>query len=631
VSQTVHRPKARGLWSVVMAVICVAHLSGCGSDSVGTKSANVHVDRAAESKGIRNDRQGGAATEGIDQVFASAPSSEEPVTATMKLRPESLAAGEAAELLVSVRIATAHYVHAANKPGAPWVPLAMTVSLPDGVEFSGDWHLPTPDKGHGDAPVYRNSVLLRRALRVGAKSAPRDVRVSGKLRYQACNDELCWPTRTMELFAPLSIRDGAKWTHADELANLKVLYVGTERASDYVNFLTGKVARIDSMMQSKFKPQDAVPFDVVLLDWPQSQENREMRQLVSPLGARNDWNKPTVLLGSAGLNLAVAWKLKGGIGCTCLDPLAYDLRAHQIFERPFKIDRAKMISIGTPGDFKDEIRAPQIKVLPLVSNRDRHWNAGWCTYAADFEKYPDVEFYCGGVNHKTPTAAALWRQGNFLHFGFEQSPAEMNESGQRLLLNAIAYISRFSEDRPIAVTPSPFAGPVARNRKTLGRWLRNRENPVDFAKNLVTPQIWETLAAQGARENMVQWADANAKSLFPDHSQRLEIDEDLKAIAVAFDEPAFFDKTLADFRSGNAAVAARARRLLERYAPNGPTGAAGDAWTAWWKENQPFAFASDSGDYRWYIDPLAKKRGVPVSELRGPRRADLRFQSDTRN
>ncbi len=130
----------------------------------------------------------------------------------MKFRPESLSAGEAAELLVSVRIAPAHYVHAVNNPGEPWVPLAMNVSLPDGVEFAEDWQLPTPEKGHGDALVYRNSVMLRRALRVGAKSAARDVRVSGKLRYQACNDELCWPTRTMVLSAPLSIREGAKWT-----------------------------------------------------------------------------------------------------------------------------------------------------------------------------------------------------------------------------------------------------------------------------------------------------------------------------------------------------------------------------------------------------------------------------------
>ena len=101
-----------------------------------------------------------------------------------------------------------------------------------------------------------------------------------------------------------------------------------------------------------------------------------MRKLKSPLGRRDEWEKPTVLLGSAGLNLAVAWKLKGGSGCTCMDPMAYDLREHRIFDTPFKIDRDKLISIPTPADFKSEIKEPEIMVLPLVADQGRQWSAG---------------------------------------------------------------------------------------------------------------------------------------------------------------------------------------------------------------------------------------------------------------
>jgi hypothetical protein len=419
---------------------------------------------------------------------------------------------------------------------------------------------------------------------------------------------------------------------ADELAPLKVLYVG-ERGSDFAGFLKGKVGAIQTVQRSEFQPKDAASFDVVLLDWPQSEETREMRKLVSPLGARKDWAKPTVLLGSAGLNLAVAWKLKGGSGCTCLDPLAYDLRSHEIFEHPFKIDRLKMVSIGTPGDFVEEIHEPQIKVLPIVADRGRKWRPGWCTYSKDFAQYPDVEFFCGGVNHKTPTAAALWRQGNLLHFGFEQSPPEMNESGKQLLLNAIAYISRFSEDRPIAVTPSVFAGPIAYKREVPARWLRAADRPIEWTQKLIAPELWQTLSAKDDRKLMTRWFDEHAKFLHPDQHNRLEIDEDLRALGVGFDEKAFFEKTIAGLRSANAADAARARRLLARYVPCGPATdsgvPAGDAWGAWWTENQPYLFASDAGDYRWYIDPLAKKRRVPISEFRGPRRADRGNQSVT--
>jgi hypothetical protein len=416
-------------------------------------------------------------------------------------------------------------------------------------------------------------------------------------------------------------------TRADELAHLKVVYVGSERAADYVDFLKGKVARIEAIKRSEFKPKDAQPFDVVLLDWPQGQEAQQLRWSTSPLGERDGWTKPTVLLGSAGLNLAVVWKLKGGSGCTCLDPLAYDLRPHEIFERPFKIDRAKMISIGTPKGFVDEIHAAEVAVLPLVANRDREWRAGWCTHAMDFAKFPDVEFLCGGVNHQTPTSAALWRQGNLLHFGFEQSPAEMNESGQRLLLNSIAYISRFSEDRPIAVTPSVFAGPVASPRIRPARRLRAVDMPIESLKNFVELKLWETISSKGDRQAMAKWAEANQKFFHPAPSQKLEIDEDLVALGVAFDEPAFFEKTIADLRSGSAARTARAWRLLKRYVPGGPSAETAEAWAAWWEENQSFAFASDAGDYRWYIDGLAKTRGIPTSELRGPRRAGLKLQA----
>jgi hypothetical protein len=412
------------------------------------------------------------------------------------------------------------------------------------------------------------------------------------------------------------------WTNAADVANLKVLYVGSERTSDYVDFLKGKVALIEAKSRAQFQPKDAQRFDVVLLYWPQSEETREMRMLQSPLGKREDWKTPTVLLGSAGLNLAVCWKLKGGSGCTCLDPLAYDLREHEIFERPFRIDRSRMISIPTPPDFRDEIKEQEIKVLPVVDDYKKQWFPGWCTHARQFGKYPDVEFLCGGVNHQTPTSAAIWRQGNLLHFGFEPSPADMSEIGQQLLLNAIAYISRFTEDRPIAINPSVFAGPVAYSRSTVPFWLRNPHYPDDFVKGILAPEIWSMLSKQPDRAAMIKWADENSKFLYPDSAQKLAFDEDLKALGVAFNQPDFFAKAFTDLRSSDNTVTIRALRLLKRYVPEGPKSDAADAWEAWWKANQAYAFASDDADYRWYIDPLAKKRGVPSSKLRGPKRAD---------
>jgi hypothetical protein len=424
------------------------------------------------------------------------------------------------------------------------------------------------------------------------------------------------------LFALLASAFVPSFLHAKPLSELEVLYVGSERSEQFTRFLNGKVAQIETRERRGFNPGDAEPFDVILLDWPQGEETREMRKLTSPLGRRDAWHKPTVLLGSAGLNLAVAWKLKGGSGCTCMDPLAYDLRDHEIFDRPFKIDRAKKVRIPTPKDFKPELKEPEIEVLPLVTDYQKSWAAGWCSYSYDFGRYPDVEFFCGGVNHKTPTAAGCWRQGNLLHFGFEQSPMEMNDEGRKLLLNAIAYISRFTEDRPIAVTPSVFAGPVAKSRVGFVRNLRHEEYKLEWIKDAIAPELWSKELSSLSREKMIAWMEENGRYLHPKANQQLELDADLVAAGVSFDQPAFFGWAVANLRRGGAA-AEHASRLLERYVPIGPKTADPEQWKMWWQDNEPYAFASDSSDYRWYVDPLAKKRGVPTAELRGEKRADI--------
>src|SRR5262249_13965362 len=106
-------------------------------------------------------------------------------------------------------------------------------------------------------------------------------------------------------------------SRAGDLDQIKVLYVGdtgTPRAQHFLGFLSKNVGRVEAASRKDFAPADAADFDVVLLDWPQSNTAREERKARSPLGDRAAWNKPTVLLGSAGLNLAVVWKVRGGSG-----------------------------------------------------------------------------------------------------------------------------------------------------------------------------------------------------------------------------------------------------------------------------------------------------------------------------
>ena len=104
---------------------------------------------------------------------------------------------------------------------------------------------------------------------------------------------------------------------AVELGSLKVLYIGdarSARAADYKAFLSTNVAQVEVAGRVGFDPAMAAPFDVVLLDWSQSESQGAFPPKTSPLGERSAWTKPLVLLGSAGLHMACVWDIKGGFG-----------------------------------------------------------------------------------------------------------------------------------------------------------------------------------------------------------------------------------------------------------------------------------------------------------------------------
>jgi hypothetical protein len=286
---------------------------------------------------------------------------------------------------------------------------------------------------------------------------------------------------------------------------------------------------------------------------------------------------------------------------------------------PFEVKTNELISARTPAAFKAVVTNSEIKLLPMVSDRAKNWRAGWVTYSDGFENNPDVEVVCGGENEKAATAAAVWRQGNLLHFGFEQDPADLNENGRRLLLNSIAYISKFTEDRPIAVTPSVFAGKVGLPRTYLDRRISNGFSREDL-EWIIAPDLLSRLEAMAIPE-MQKWFTNNRGYLHPSDTadKKLEIDAQAKDLGIAFDNISFFEKCVAKL---SGAQSSAANDLLQRYAPTETANLKTSAeWSRWLKENRDYLFFSDQGDYRWYIDPLAKARKTPSAKLRGPARA----------
>jgi hypothetical protein len=188
-----------------------------------------------------------------------------------------------------------------------------------------------------------------------------------------------------------------------------------------------------------------------------------------------------------------------------------------------------------------------------------------------------------------------------------------------MLVNAITYISHFTQDRPIGVTLSVF-GPdrvaVSRERAMgyFARWPGEVTN-VMAAATLATSDWHNATNAQA-------WFVAERPWISPNAENFLEVDMEAKALNVVFDAPDFFPKAIAALRDEKTKPAAA--NVLARYAADGPgAGADAGAWEKWWHENAPYLFYSELAGYRWYVDPLAKKYGIPSKNLRGPLRADM--------
>ena len=104
-----------------------------------------HADIVARLKARADEFDSSLATNG-KQTDVADPSAAEPITALLTVSPERASAGETVEALVRIRIAGGHFIHAKDEARSPFIPLTMSTILPEGVESTGEWQFPEPQK-----------------------------------------------------------------------------------------------------------------------------------------------------------------------------------------------------------------------------------------------------------------------------------------------------------------------------------------------------------------------------------------------------------------------------------------------------------------------------------------------------
>jgi hypothetical protein len=406
-----------------------------------------------------------------------------------------------------------------------------------------------------------------------------------------------------------------------------------------VRFLREQFARVDPVELGTCTPEQLRTADVAVLDWPKEQGALhwigDMRvPPLAPLGELARWDRPTVLIGSAGLNFAAAWNLPGTDGGACLSPLAYGMRDHPLFAAPQVIDRAATAAVAVPSAWREALPGQERIAGLRLCDGDAPAAPGWCAVAVELVG-PELEIMSGGLNTAQPTHAAIWRQGNLLHFGFEQMPGEYNATGRKLLVNAIAYAARFQTDRPI-VRKRSFADPAGA-APSLALLQHLRTVPAAFdepaANPFATPTVRRrptaadlaALFAPPWREQLAALPLADACKFVNDRDSArcvdgstFAFDQDALVLGIDVRDRSTLGLLVARLQGPDAATA---RRLLQRLLPDGPPAHTTPAnWENWLRAREG-ALAFDPLSLVWRQDWLAHWRGENGSP-QGPARAD---------
>ena len=81
-------------------------------------------------------------------------------------------------------------------PEAPLTPRGITYPKAESVKY---------DFSTKPLLVYSGTVTVASRFQVPAGASPGEVRLAGKLRYQACNDKSCLPPRTLDVSVSVTV------------------------------------------------------------------------------------------------------------------------------------------------------------------------------------------------------------------------------------------------------------------------------------------------------------------------------------------------------------------------------------------------------------------------------------------
>ena len=269
---------------------------------------------------------------------------------------------------------------------------------------------------------------------------------------------------------------------------------------------------------------------------------------------------------------------------------------HEVFLSPLEV-QPKIESRETPENYRGypggEDLPKEMKVW-LVQKTGKGFG-GVVARSYGFLDSPDTEILAKGFNRgKEYGAVGIGRHGNLLQWGYSAAPSVMTESGRRLFVNCIVYITKFKGKRPLVRRESSERTNAVRLAAVITRISGDKKK---FFERTFPVELWDEYGQDP--DGLVEYYRENREHVYRDGVYR--VDGELRSLGIDSNrEVATLGKLvglLDDSEKG-----ATAKKVLGRYTDESFETAG--QWREWLDENRDRIYFTDVGGYKFLVTPV---------------------------
>jgi len=135
----------------------------------------------------------------LPEISPPAPGGTKRITAAVAVQPRTVRAGDTLTLFVKARIAAGHHVYALDDSGCSNLPTSLEAGMRGVLTPDGPWRGPEAKLEDDGSRTLAGEVLFKRRFIVARGAGNKIYKFPVTLRFQVCNEALCWPPETISL------------------------------------------------------------------------------------------------------------------------------------------------------------------------------------------------------------------------------------------------------------------------------------------------------------------------------------------------------------------------------------------------------------------------------------------------